>query len=50
MARKSGRFHFDGGAATYVGTAILGFLITVCTHTDFDPIWAPSSVPVGAVR
>jgi len=31
MARNSGRFHFDGGAATYVGTAILGFLITVCT-------------------
>ena len=28
---KSGRFHFDGGAATFVGTAILGFLITVCT-------------------
>jgi uncharacterized membrane protein YjgN (DUF898 family) len=31
MARNSGRFHFDGGAATYVGTAILGFLITLCT-------------------
>jgi uncharacterized membrane protein YjgN (DUF898 family) len=31
MARNSGRFHFDGGAATYVGTAILGVLITVCT-------------------
>lgn len=31
MARNSGRFHFDGGAATYVGTAILGFLITVLT-------------------
>lgn len=31
MARNSGRFQFDGGAATYVGTAILGFLITVFT-------------------
>ncbi|MEJ7706737.1 MAG: DUF898 family protein [Nocardioidaceae bacterium] len=31
MARNSGRFHFDGGAATYVGTAILGLLITVFT-------------------
>jgi uncharacterized membrane protein YjgN (DUF898 family) len=31
MARNSGRFHFDGGAATYVGTALLGVLITVCT-------------------
>ncbi|GAA4737120.1 hypothetical protein GCM10023328_17120 [Modestobacter marinus] len=30
MAR-SGRFTFDGGAATYVGTAILAFLITVLT-------------------
>ncbi|MGY1748857.1 DUF898 family protein [Modestobacter sp. SYSU DS0511] len=30
MAR-SGRFRFDGGAATYVGTALLGLLITVCT-------------------
>jgi len=28
---KSGRFTFDGGAATYVGTALLGFLITVLT-------------------
>ena len=28
---KSGRFRFDGGAATYVGTALLGFLITACT-------------------
>jgi uncharacterized membrane protein YjgN (DUF898 family) len=25
------RFTFDGGAATYIGTALLGFLITVCT-------------------
>ena len=31
MARNSGRFHFDGGAATYVGTGILGALITVFT-------------------
>lgn len=31
MARNSGRFHFDGGAATYLGTGILGFLITVLT-------------------
>lgn len=29
MARNSGRFHFDGGAATYLGTGILGALITV---------------------
>lgn len=28
---KNGRFVFTGGAATYLGTAILGFLITVCT-------------------
>lgn len=31
MANNSGRFHFDGGAATYVGTAILGALITIGT-------------------
>ena len=31
MARNSGRFHFDGGAATYLGTGILGALITVLT-------------------
>ena len=31
MARNSGRFRFDGGAATYLGTGILGFLITVFT-------------------
>jgi uncharacterized membrane protein YjgN (DUF898 family) len=31
MARNSARFRFDGGAATYVGTALLGALITVCT-------------------
>lgn len=28
---KSKSFTFDGGAATYVGTAILAFLITICT-------------------
>src|SRR5690349_16451834 len=28
---KSKNFVFDGGAATYLGTAILAFLITVCT-------------------
>lgn len=28
---KSGRFRFDGGAATYVGTGMLAVLITVCT-------------------
>lgn len=31
MARNSGRFHFDGGAATYIGTGILAVLVTVCT-------------------
>ena len=30
MAR-SGRFKFDGGAATYLGTAVLAVVITVCT-------------------
>ena len=30
MAKQT-RFTFDGGAATYLGTAILGFLVTVCT-------------------
>ncbi|WP_167042765.1 DUF898 family protein [Salinibacterium sp. ZJ454] len=30
MARET-RFSFDGGAATYFGTAILGLLVTVCT-------------------
>ena len=51
MTRNSGRFQFDGGAATYVGTAILGFLVTLCTwewqHADFDPSWVPSAVAVG---
>jgi uncharacterized membrane protein YjgN (DUF898 family) len=28
---RNGRFTFDGGAATYVGTALLGFLITLVT-------------------
>ena len=31
MARKSGRFQFDGGAGTYLGTGILAALITICT-------------------
>ncbi len=31
MSRNSGRFTFDGGAGTYLGTALLGFLITVLT-------------------
>lgn len=28
---KTGRFRFDGGAGTFVGTALLGWLITVVT-------------------
>jgi uncharacterized membrane protein YjgN (DUF898 family) len=28
---RTGRFTFDGGAATYIGTALLGVLITVLT-------------------
>ena len=31
MARKSGRFQFDGGAGTYLGTGILAALITIFT-------------------
>jgi uncharacterized membrane protein YjgN (DUF898 family) len=31
MQTNSKRFTFDGGAATYVGTALLGLLITVLT-------------------
>ena len=31
MVRKSGRFQFDGGAGTYLGTAILAALITILT-------------------
>lgn len=31
MSGNSGRFTFDGGAATYVGTALLGALITILT-------------------
>ncbi len=31
MSHNSRRFEFDGGAAAYVGTAIAGFLLTVCT-------------------
>lgn len=28
---KSGRFRFEGGAGTFVGTALLGFVVTVVT-------------------
>ena len=28
---KSARFSFDGGAGTYIGTGLLGFIITVVT-------------------
>src|SRR5689334_34094 len=31
MARNSGRFQFDGGAGTYLGTGILAFVVTLCT-------------------
>ena len=31
MAKNSGRFQFDGGAGTYLGTGILAVLITVLT-------------------
>jgi uncharacterized membrane protein YjgN (DUF898 family) len=31
MAHNSGRFRFDGGAATYLGTGILALVLTVCT-------------------
>lgn len=31
MSGNSGRFTFDGGAATYVGTALLGMVVTVFT-------------------
>lgn len=31
MQSNSGRFKFDGGTATYIGTAILGALLTVAT-------------------
>jgi len=31
VARKSGRFQFDGGAGTYLGTGILAALITIFT-------------------
>jgi uncharacterized membrane protein YjgN (DUF898 family) len=31
MQGNSKRFTFDGGAATYLGTAILGFIITLFT-------------------
>jgi len=31
LMARSGRFRFDGGAATYVGTAVLGALVTIFT-------------------
>jgi uncharacterized membrane protein YjgN (DUF898 family) len=31
VAHNSGRFRFDGGAGTYLGTGILAALITICT-------------------
>jgi uncharacterized membrane protein YjgN (DUF898 family) len=31
VAHKSGRFHFDGGAGTYLGTGILAAFITILT-------------------
>lgn len=31
MAYNTGRFRFDGGAGTYLGTVLLGLLITICT-------------------
>jgi uncharacterized membrane protein YjgN (DUF898 family) len=31
MARNSGRFYFDGGAVSYLGTGIIAALITICT-------------------
>jgi uncharacterized membrane protein YjgN (DUF898 family) len=31
MSSYSKRFQFDGGAATYVGTGVLAFLVIVCT-------------------
>ena len=31
MARSSGRFYFDGGAVSFVRTAIIAALITICT-------------------
>jgi uncharacterized membrane protein YjgN (DUF898 family) len=31
MQKNSGRFTFDGGAATYIGTGLLAILITVVT-------------------
>jgi uncharacterized membrane protein YjgN (DUF898 family) len=31
MARNSGRFRFDGGAGTYLGTGLLAFLVTLLT-------------------
>lgn len=31
MARNAGRFYFDGGAASFLGTGIIAALITICT-------------------
>jgi uncharacterized membrane protein YjgN (DUF898 family) len=31
MKANSGKFKFDGGAATYVGTALLGAIVTIAT-------------------
>jgi len=31
MARNSGRFYFDGGAVSFLGTVIIAVLITMCT-------------------
>jgi uncharacterized membrane protein YjgN (DUF898 family) len=31
MDHSSARFHFDGGACSYLGTGILAALITICT-------------------
>jgi len=31
MARSSGRFYFDGGAVSFLGTGIIAALITICT-------------------
>jgi hypothetical protein len=38
MARNCGRFNFDGGAVSYLGTAIIAALITICTFGDLLPV------------
>ena len=40
---KSKNFVFDGGAVTYLGTAIFGILITLCTFGIGYP-WALCSL------